>query len=94
MGPVRLRGGKGCVNVSASDPTYEWDVQLTRAERWGPNERFLLAGLNADHHGSGAWDFVFLYDCEQGEYPRVFSERYLYGAKVELGTGNGHHRGR
>jgi hypothetical protein len=85
IGPVHLQDRKACVHANETDPRCEWDVELTRAEQWGADHRFLLAVLNADHRGSGAWDYVFLYRCDRDDYVPAFSERYLYGAKVELG---------
>jgi len=86
IGPFQLHDGKACVHPTASDPSCEWDVTLTRTERWSAHQRFLLVVLNADHSlGSGAWDYVFVYRCVQNVYVPAFSERYLYGAKVEVG---------
>jgi hypothetical protein len=86
IGAVRLEDGKACVHATGSDPPCEWEVELTRAERWNGSQRFLLVIVNANHLlGSGAWDYVFLYRCDGHKYVPIFSERYLYGAKVELG---------
>jgi len=90
IGRVRLQDGKACVHATGSDPPceWEWEVELTRTERWGANQRFLLVVVDANHLlGSGAWDDVFVYHCDgdRDEYERVFSEVYQYGAKVELG---------
>jgi hypothetical protein len=88
IGPVRLRDGGACVHPTGTDPPCEWQVELTRAERWTADQRFLLVVVNVNHLlGSGAWDDVFVSRCDpdRDEYVRVFSEVYQYGAKVELG---------
>ena len=84
VGTAHLQGGRDCLRDPGSP--CEWAVELSRAEAWGANQRFLLAIVNADHLlGSGAWDSVFLYVCRGDIYVQVFASRFLYGAKVELG---------
>jgi hypothetical protein len=61
------------------------DVRAHSAERWGPGQRFLLVVVHANHEaGTGVWDYVRLFDCREGIYAPVFSERFLYGARIAL----------
>ena len=83
-GRAQLRDGKACQKARPTDSTCEWQIELTRAERWGHDGRFLLAVVHANHDGPGAWDSVLLYACERGTYVSAFSERFLYGANVEI----------
>ena len=89
VGDVRFEGGKGCVKPFADYPNCEWTIELRRVEKWGPAEKYLLVVLNADHDTSGAWDSVFMYVCQAGTFVSAFAERYLYGAKVEVGSASG-----
>jgi hypothetical protein len=73
------------VKAFAESPNREWGITLTRAEQWGPSRRFLLVVVNSNHAGSGAWDSIFMYVCQNGVYVSVFSDRYLYGVTVEIG---------
>lgn len=85
IGTAHLHEGKDCV----TEPGFpcEWSVNLETAEQWGPGGQFLLVKINTAHlSGSGAWDSVFVYRCQGEHYAPVFSSRFLYGAKVELGT--------
>ena len=85
-GPSYLTGGKQC-DPTSQDVPCEFAVELTRAEEWGTQPRFLVAVVNTDHRqGSGAWDSVFVYVCRGRSYVPVFAERYFYGAKVVLGS--------
>ena len=36
--------------------------------------------------GSGRWESVFQTSCQGGHLVAAFSERYLYGAKIEMGN--------
>ena len=84
VGRARLQDGKDCLK-DAGFPC-EWAIELTRAEQWGTNRRFLLVVVNANHLlGSGAWDSVFVYVRQRDAYVPVFSDRFLYGGNVELG---------
>jgi hypothetical protein len=85
VGQVQLHDGRACVKRIATDPGCEWAIELTRVERWGMDGRFLLAVVHADHDSSGAWDSVFVYACEGHRFVPAFSDKYLYGAKLELG---------
>ncbi len=86
VGRARLRDGKACLKLIAESATCDWSVELTRVEWWGTTRPFLLVTVNSNHlTGSGAWDSVFIYSCERGRITPVFSERYLYGAKIQLG---------
>ena len=87
VGVVTLRDGRGQLGDRSNGGGPEWEIRLTRAQQWGPDGRFLIASVNAEHRaGSGAWDSVFVYACEQGVLRQVFTARYLYGARVELGA--------
>jgi hypothetical protein len=84
-GPSYLTEGRPCEPVVGSP--CEFSIELTRAEEWGSQPRFLLAIVNTDHRlGSGAWDSVFVYVCRDQFYVPVINERYYYGAKVLLGS--------
>ncbi len=84
VGPVRLKDGKDC----PTEPGIrcQWQVTLERVESWGTAPRFLLVIVNANHlTGSGAWDSVFLYACHEDVFVPSFAQRFLSGARVELG---------
>ena len=87
IGPVRLRDGTGCVKDDLAARQCDWTVELTRFERWGAAPGFLLAVVHSNHQeGSGAWDSVFMWSCRDGDAAAGFTERYLYGAKIDLGN--------
>jgi hypothetical protein len=86
IGTAHLRNGKVCLRAGE---LCDWEVALTRAEKWGQNGQFLIAIVSADHRGgSGAWDSVFLYVCNEGLLTPVMTERSLYGIRVKLGSDN------
>ena len=87
VGRVTLRGGKACVSPGAERSTCEWDVELTRVERWG-SAGPLLVVVTATHDGPGTWDSVFFYACRNDVLVQVHSRRYLYGAYLSH-TGRG-----
>jgi hypothetical protein len=83
-GPVRLKDGKDCPTEPAD--RCQFQIELTRVEQWGTAPRFLLVIVNANHLiGSGAWDSVFVYACRGEVFVPAFSQRFSYGARVELG---------
>ena len=84
IGSLRLRKGTGCVKDDLG--RCDWTVELTRSERWAAAPGFLLAVVHSNHQaGSGAWDSVFMWRCRDGDATAVFTERYLYGARIDLG---------
>ena len=86
LGRVRLANGKACFKPFSAYPGCEWDVELTRTETWGMNDKYFLVVVNAHHDSPGAWDSVFMYVCREGVYVPAFAGNYLYGAKVVLGS--------
>src|SRR5262245_29945838 len=85
LGAVDLRDGRGCVRSSTGSQACEWSIELTRAEWWGTRPRFLVVVIRANHEsGSGAWESMFVGNCQGGHVAPVFSGRYLYGATIEI----------
>jgi len=85
IGTAHLHDGKDC--LAKPGFSCDWSVTLRRTEEWGVHQRFLLVEIDADHvSGTGQWESVFVYRCQGDTYVSVFSNRFLYGAKVELGA--------
>jgi hypothetical protein len=85
VGRAHLQDGTHCLKPFPEYPNCEWTIALTRVEQWGANREFLLLVINSNHDSPGAWDSVFVYVCQRGVYVQTFSDRYLYGAKIEIG---------
>jgi len=84
--PVTLKDSGGCIPDAVETDKCEWSMSVTRLEQWGPQKKFLLIIVGADHEtGTGAWGSVFVYVCRGESYVQVFDDRFLYNGDVQLG---------
>jgi hypothetical protein len=87
VGLVVLRDGKACVKPSADYRGCEWGVELTRAEMWGPEGRYLVAVVEANHDTPGTWTSVFVLTCKGGTHETMFARSFgPRGGKLALGS--------
>lgn len=83
---VQFTAGKACPVVEPGS-SCDWDFAITTDRVLHPDPHFpvRLVVVNANHlTGSGAWDHLILFACEDGKPSRIFQNKYLYGAKVDL----------
>src|SRR5947209_1955504 len=86
VGRARLRDGKACLKLIAESAACDWAGGLTGVELWGTTPPFLLVTVNLNHPtGCRGLGSVFNHSLRGGRITPVFSERYLYGAKIQLG---------
>ena len=84
VGRVALHDGTGSITYPDVSEQPQWSVELKRAERWGPDGRFLLLVVRANHlTGSGGRDSVFVYACRRNHLSRVLWAKKEYGADVQ-----------
>lgn len=83
---IKFDSGKACP-INEYSGICDWEYTITTDRILHPNSdlsvRLLI--INRNHlTGSGAWDHLNLYICENGNLKAIFEKAYLYGAKLDF----------
>jgi len=87
-GTIRLERGVGFASDARhGGKSLDWKISLVQDEilRPVPSTTLRLLRFNENHiTGRSSFDYVFMYQCLQGEPVRVFEKKYPNGVYVEI----------
>ncbi len=83
---VQFKNGRGSSSEGEGFKTKDWELTIKEDVPFTPQlgSQLRLLRISCSHlTGSGAWDYVVMFECKEGIIRSIFQSRFLYGVKLD-----------